>query len=537
MIAEVVLSINSKNVDRPFDYIIPVGMDVSPGARVSVPFGGGTPKEGYVVGLKPDSDYPPERLKSVLAVKDGYSVFSESSVALARFMSGRYWATMCACLQCMLPPGLSMGPLKLLYARLEDNAAEAERIKQKGGKQAEVIKLLESAGGSLAIADICARLGVSRSPLETLNRKGIISFEPVEIPRSPFLDGRFEKTEPPVLTDEQKTVYEALAEKLAEGYQGNKTALLHGVTGSGKTEIYMRFIEKAIAMGKQAIMLVPEISLTPQTVRNFAGRFEGRVSVTHSRLSGGERFDQWRRAKTGGVSVMIGPRSAIFTPFDNLGVIIIDEEHEHTYKSETTPKYAVKELAAELSRLCGCVVVLGSATPSVETYHEALSGRIDLLELNERINKNPPAVSVIDMRRELKKGNVSIFGTELRNAIAENLAKKELTMLFLNRRGHSTFVSCRACGHVLGCGDCSINYTYHLSTDRLLCHYCGKEGAVPLNCPVCGSRYIKYFGAGTQKIEEELNKIFPAARVLRMDMDTTSKKHGHEKIYRAFLSG
>jgi primosomal protein N' (replication factor Y) len=234
---------------------------------------------------------------------------------------------------------------------------------------------------------------------------------------------------------------------------------------------------------------------------------------------------------------MIGPRSAIFTPFDRLGAIIIDEEHETTYKSETNPKYNVKELAFELSRLTGCLVLLGSASPLVETYRAALEGGLELFELDRRVNNMPPKVSVIDMRKELALGNRTIFGNELREAIAENLRRGELTILFLNRRGHSTFVSCRACGHVLSCGQCSINYTYHITSDRLMCHYCGEEAEVPKNCPVCGSLYIKYFGVGTQKIEEEIRRSFPGVRTLRMDLDTTTKKHSHENIYRSFLDG
>jgi primosomal protein N' (replication factor Y) len=299
----------------------------------------------------------------------------------------------------------------------------------------------------------------------------------------------------------------------------------------------MTLIEEAIRRGGQAIMLVPEISLTPQAVEMFAARFGDAVTVTHSKLSLGERFDQWKKARDGGVKVIIGPRSAIFTPFDNLKVIIIDEEHENTYKSETSPKYSVKEVSGKLAEITGCLVVMGSATPSVATYYEAVSGKSELIKLKHRVNRTPPDIEIADMRRELALGNRSVFSTTLLNQMGANIEDRKQTILFLNRRGHSTFVSCRACGYVIECGNCSINYTYHIYNDRLICHYCGKREQKPENCPICGSVYIRFFGTGTQRLEEEIKELFPSATALRMDMDTTSAKGGHARIINAFESG
>lgn len=312
-----------------------------------------------------------------------------------------------------------------------------------------------------------------------------------------------------------------------------KPVLLHGVTGSGKTEVYMSVISYVLKQGKQAIVLVPEISLTPQIISRFMSRFGDTAGVTHSRMSYGERYEQWRMAKKGEISIMIGPRSAVFTPFDNLGIIIIDEEQEHTYKSEISPKYSTSEVAL---RRCG-MLVLGSATPSVNTYYEAAAGNMELIELTERVNRRMPDVHIADMRMELAEANTSVFAKGLKERIERSLIKKEQIILFLNRRGHSTFVSCRKCGHVMGCGQCNVNYTYHLNVDRLICHYCGKGEKNPDICPICGSKYIKYFGLGTQKLENEVKKEFPDAKLLRMDMDTTSKKNSHAKLIAEFASG
>lgn len=335
------------------------------------------------------------------------------------------------------------------------------------------------------------------------------------------------------LTEEQ-----AAAVNYIYNAESKQPILIHGVTGSGKTEIYMRAIAKVISEGKQAIMLVPEIALTPQTVAVFKKRFGDSAAVTHSRLTAKERLAQWNKARLGNVSVMIGPRSAIFTPFDRLGIIIIDEEHEHSYRSESSPKFDTREVAIKRGQLSDALVLMGSATPSLESYYKTVEEKeYALLTLSQRVNGMFPEVNIVDMRRELVAGNTSILGRAFQDAAAEEIEKGRQVILFLNRRGHSPFVSCRQCGHVMACENCRVNYTYHMSDNRLTCHYCGKNEKVPHLCPACLSQYISYFGVGTQKVEEEVARLFPNAKSIRMDMDTTRKKHGHAKILNSFRKG
>ncbi len=372
--------------------------------------------------------------------------------------------------------------------------------------------------------------------IKSLEKKGIVTvFYEVE-KRDVFDSENFNKTYFPNYTDEQLKAIEIL-ENMRKSHN-KKPVLLFGVTGSGKTEVYMSIIESVINEGKQAIVLVPEISLTPQIVGRFISRFGDKVSFTHSRMNQGERFDQWKKAREGEISIMIGPRSALFTPFSNIGVIIIDEEHESSYKSDTSPKYDTVETAKKLSEITDSLLVLGSATPDICTYYKCMTGEYDMAELKHRANdSNLPQTFIKDMRLELEMGNRSIFSRDLYQEIKLNLEKGEQTMLFINRRGFSTFVSCRKCGHVMMCDNCNVSYTYHSKSESLMCHYCGKTIKNPTVCPECGSRYIKYFGTGTQKVEDEVKKYFPNARVLRMDMDTTTKKNSHEKILSSFGKG
>lgn len=372
--------------------------------------------------------------------------------------------------------------------------------------------------------------------IKSLEKKGIVTvFYEVE-KRDVFDSENFNKTYSPNYTDEQLKAIEIL-ENMRKSHN-KKPVLLFGVTGSGKTEVYMSIIESVINEGKQAIVLVPEISLTPQIVGRFISRFGDKVSFTHSRMNQGERFDQWKKAREGEISIMIGPRSALFTPFSNIGVIIIDEEHESSYKSDTSPKYDTVETAKKLSDITDSLLVLGSATPDICTYYKCMTGEYDMAELKHRANdSNLPQTFIKDMCLELEMGNRSIFSKDLYEEIKLNLEKGEQTMLFINRRGFSTFVSCRKCGHVMMCDNCNVSYTYHSKSESLMCHYCGKTIKNPTVCPECGSRYIKYFGTGTQKVEDEVKKYFPNARVLRMDMDTTTKKNSHEKILSSFGKG
>lgn len=411
---------------------------------------------------------------------------------------------------------------------------KAEKDKRLAG-QLRVLSAI-SQGESLSVEELKEKAAVTDSPIHTLLQKGVLVEQRRQEKRDVFQLEDYTPTQPFYPTPEQAQALTFLREE--EQKAQKRPVLLHGVTGSGKTEIYMQLIEHVIMAGKQAIVLVPEISLTPQIMERFISRFGKRVSVTHSRLSLGERLDQWRKARDGEISIIIGPRSALFMPFSNLGVIVMDECHESSYISDVTPKYHTREVARKLSELTGALLVMGSATPDIDSYHRAVTGEFLLLQLKERTKgSHLPEVFVTDMRKELEDGNRSAFGLPLQQAIRENLEKGQQTMLFLNRRGYSTFVSCRKCGEALTCPSCNVSYTYHASDKALVCHYCGKEVPVPKTCPSCGSHYIRYFGTGTQKIEEETRRLFPEASVLRMDADTTTGKNGHARILELFGKG
>lgn len=411
---------------------------------------------------------------------------------------------------------------------------KAEKDKRLAG-QLRVLSAI-SQGESLSVEELKGKAAVTDSPIHTLLQKGVLVEQRRQEKRDVFQLEDYTPTQPFYPTPAQAQALALLREE--EQKEQKRPVLLHGVTGSGKTEIYMQLIEHVIMAGKQAIVLVPEISLTPQIMERFISRFGKRVSVTHSRLSLGERLDQWRKARDGEISIIIGPRSALFMPFSNLGVIVMDECHESSYISDVTPKYHTREVARKLSELTGALLVMGSATPDIDSYHRAVTGEFLLLQLKERTKGSRlPEVFVTDMRKELEDGNRSAFGLPLQQAIRENLEKGQQTMLFLNRRGYSTFVSCRKCGEALTCPSCNVSYTYHASDKALVCHYCGKEVPVPKTCPSCGSHYIRYFGTGTQKIEEETRRLFPEASILRMDADTTTGKNGHARILELFGKG
>lgn len=398
--------------------------------------------------------------------------------------------------------------------------------------QAAMLEILAD-NDIVSLADLTRFTGGSYGAVAALEKKGLITLKNVVVSRSPVHMQKKSQAEPPSLTGEQATVYAVMERSLAKGqYDG---FLLHGVTGSGKTEVYMRLIARTLELGKQAMVLVPEIALTPQLVAGFTDRFGARVAVLHSGLSLGEKYDEWKRLRDGDADIVIGARSAVFAPLDNIGVIIVDEEHETSYKSEMLPRYNTKEVAEYRARQYNAVLVLASATPQLESYWRAEQGAYTLLKMPNRVgNRKMPAVSVVDMRKELESGNRSVFSRALEWEIAENLARHEQTILFLNRRGFSTFVSCRSCGFVAECPNCNISLTYHKFNNTLRCHYCGFTMENYTNCPSCASPYIRYFGGGTQKVEEEIRRLFPQASVLRMDVDTTSRQHAHEKILDTF---
>ncbi|WP_425448976.1 primosomal protein N' [Dethiothermospora halolimnae] len=409
-----------------------------------------------------------------------------------------------------------------------------QKISDNAFKQKEIIEYLEDKQEVL-LSEVKKALSTSLSTVKSLEKKGYIKIIDKEVKRN-AISKKIPEYNRVKLNEAQKNCIEEIYSDV-RGKNENKF-LIHGVTGSGKTEIYLGLIDKMLEENKQSIVLVPEISLTPQTVERFAGRFKNRVAVLHSRLSLGERFDEWRKIKDGKVDIVVGARSAIFAPFKRLGLIIIDEEHESSYKSSMNPKYDAIEVAEKRCEIEGASLVLGSATPSINTYHRAKKGEIKLFTLLKRANNKPlPPITVIDMKNELDKGNKSIFSTRLYDAIKFNLEKGKQTILFLNRRGFSTFVSCRKCGYVAKCNKCDISLTYHKNRDLLKCHYCGLSMKAPVICPDCGSKYIKYFGIGTQRIEEMVRKYFPNASVARMDVDTTARKGSHEKILSKVKNG
>lgn len=415
---------------------------------------------------------------------------------------------------------------------VEEIIEEIEANEIKSIKQIRVLEMLIE-NEYISTSDIMRFLGVSSSVLNALKKKGYIDYKEIEVKRDPHENTVFEKTFPLEPTREQAAVLERTKKIMDEGKF--KEILLHGVTGSGKTEVYLQLIQKCIDKGKQAIVLVPEISLTPQMVARFKGRFGNDVAVLHSRLSLGERYDQWRVIRDGKIKVVVGARSAVFAPVNNLGLIIIDEEHETSYKSEINPKYHAADVARIRCKIENAVLLHGSATPSVETYYRAKTGKIELMEMKKRANDMVlPKAYIVDMRDELSSGNRTVFSRKLSQEIKKNIEENQQTIIFLNRRGYASFILCRNCGHSLMCPNCSITLTYHAYDKRLICHYCGYTTKKPDACPKCKSTYIRSFGIGTQKIEEEIKNHFEGATVLRMDMDTTMRKNSHEKILKTF---
>ena len=430
---------------------------------------------------------------------------------------------------------------KVRMVRIESDknklTAIYESISKQAKKQKDVLEwMIDRAGTRVLSTELLKLLDTSNAILQEVIKKGAATIEMEEVYRDPYADRTINPSSKLALTNEQQS---ALNEVL-HSYEAHeaKTFLLHGITGSGKTEVYLQAIERALMDQKEAIVLVPEISLTPQMTNRFKERFGSLVAVLHSGLSTGEKYDEWRKIKRGEVKVVVGARSAVFAPFQNIGLIILDEEHESTYKQDDTPRYHARDIGIWRSEYHQCPVILGSATPSLESFARAKKGNYTLLTLSKRPKEQAlPEVTVIDMREQLKNGNRSMFSLELAEAIRLRLDKQEQIVLFLNRRGHSSFVLCRDCGTVVECPNCDISMTYHRHQERIKCHYCGEESQVPDTCPECNSEHIRFFGTGTQKVEEEIAKYFPTARVLRMDVDTTRKKGAHEQILKQFGDG
>lgn len=538
--ANIIIDISHEKLDRTFQYKIPeqLQQSLTVGMQVLVPFGkGGRTIKGYVVELTDMAEYDVSKLKSIVAICENSVPIESHLIALAAWIKKNYGGTMNQALKTVIPIKQKTVRKEKRTVCLNIGMEEAkEKLAQFKKKHSVArVRLLEALlrDGELPYEVVTQKLNVTLSVVRALEQLGIVKIKSEEIYRNPVKEQEKEQYRLS-LNESQKEASNTILSDFNQGI--HKTYLLHGVTGSGKTEVYMELISEVIKKGKQSIVLIPEIALTYQTLMRFYRRFGDRVSILNSRLSAGERYDQMLRAKRGEIDIMIGPRSALFTPFSNIGLIIIDEEHEASYKSETVPRYHARETAIARAKMVGASVVLGSATPSVESYEKALRGEYVLLQMPERITKKPlPKAHVVDLRTELKEGNRSILSRKLQELMEERLQRKEQIMLFLNRRGMSGFVSCRLCGHVIKCPHCDVALSLH-NNGKMVCHYCGYEQSVVTRCPQCGSSYISAFKAGTQKIEMIVKKRFPQASVLRMDADTTKKKDGYEKILSAFAN-
>ena len=541
MVAGVIINSTAKVLNRVFDYIVPKELEnnIKIGDRVRISFGNSKNlKEGFVFYIKETSEFATKPINSI--EKNG---LTENRMELAKLMSRMYFCNIFDCIKLMLPPGTTTN---ILENRVKDKtgnfvylAKDIDEIEEliengtvKSPKQIRILEFLKDNEG-IYISDLETYTDTSRAIIKTLEKNGYIEIIEENIERNPFSMKEVPRDKKLKLTEEQQIAFNKVNEKIDKNEFGE--FLLYGVTGSGKTEIYLQLIQNVLEKGKTAIMLVPEISLTPQMVNRFLARFGNCISVLHSKLSIGERYDAFQKIKKGESKIIIGARSAIFAPVENVGILIIDEEHDMSYKSDMTPKYNVKDIARYICKNNNAPLLLGSATPDVNTFYNTEIGKTELLTLTKRANNsNLPTVEIVDLREELAKGNKTMISEKLKDYIEENIKNKRQTILFLNRRGFSTFVMCRDCGFTAKCKNCNITLTYHKNNNKLKCHYCGFETNNIIECPSCNSKNVRYFGAGTQKLEEEIRKIFPNIKTIRMDIDTVTKKNSHEQILEKF---
>ena len=541
MIAEIIINRTAKRLNRTFDYKVPIELEelIMIGSTVLVPFGkSSTLEEGYVVGIKENTTY---EVKEIVKIKHN---LTEKQIELAKWMAKRYFCNVSDCIKQMLTPGTKSKKseknvqdktINTVYLKkdIDEIQFDIEMGKIKSEKQKKILQFLKSNEGA-TVPEIELFTDGSRAIVKTLQKNGYVEIVEKKIERNPLANKKIEKTKNLKLTDEQKNAYDKVVlDMITNSYE---QFLLYGVTGSGKTEVYLQLIGEALKQEKTAIVLVPEISLTPQMINRFIARFnKDEIAVLHSKLSIGERYDEWNKIKEGKAKIIIGARSAIFAPTENIGIIIIDEEHDSSYKSEAIPKYDAKEIAKRIAKENNCPLVLGSATPDLITYYKAQQGKVTLLELSKRANNSKlPEVEIVDLKMELANGNRSMLSTKLYGEIEQNLKQHRQTILFLNRRGFSTFIMWREGGYTVICKNCNISMTYHKTENKLKCHYCGYEENVVTVCPECHSTKIRYFGTGTQKLEQEINKLFPEASTIRMDIDTVTKKNSHEEILNKF---
>ena len=537
--ADIIVDISHEKLDRSFQYKVPKELEeeIQVGMVVTIPFGNGNhERKGYVIGLSDKPVFDIARMKELRGICSSEETTEERLIALAAWMKNRYGSTMVQALKTVFPVREKVKAKEKRYVvlNIEEEAADKLASELERGRckaRARVLRALLTEK-KLDYTRASKEIGMTASVLRPLIDQGVVQVTQDEVYRMAVDGDNIPREKLSVLTEAQEEALKQIQEEWSREIP--RPVLIHGVTGSGKTQIYMQLIQQVIDEGRQVIVLIPEIALTYQTVRRFYGWFGDKVSVLNSRLSQGERYDQFKRAKRGEIQIMVGPRSALFTPFSRLGLIIIDEEHEQTYKSENSPRYHARETAAYRTQMEHAYLVMGSATPSLEAYTNAVNGEYRLVKLNARFEDRPlPEVSVVDLREELKNGNRSILSRSLQTAIEKRLERGEQSVLFLNRRGYAGFVSCRSCGEALKCPHCDVALTEH-NNGRLVCHYCGYEQPRVEKCPGCGSPYIGGFKAGTQQIEQVVRKAFPKARVLRMDYDTTRTKGSYEKILSSF---
>ena len=546
MYCQVIVDIAHENVARPFTYRIPEGMRLAPGQRVTVPFGP-RQKDGIVLRLCDSTDYDEKKIRSVSGTPEEEPAILPPLMELAEEMAGKAHCPLAETLRLMIPPEMRGTRVKIRTRRMAELAVSRETAEaalageKRSRKRREILEMLIRES-PLEAAAISAAVKEPAEALRSLEAAGLIRIREEESLRTPGA-GLGGDTPWHSLSEEQEEVLEEILPALE---RGKGRFLLHGVTGSGKTEVFLHAVRRTLEMDKSAIILVPEIALTPQMVSWFRGRFGAVAAVLHSRLSPGERFDEWRRIRRGEARVVIGARSAVFAPAERLGLIVVDEEHESTYLSDHHPRYDAREVAESRCAREGAGLILASATPSILSFARARRGDYTLLEMPRRVKDRPlPEVTITDMRQELENGNRSVLSRDLIRGLKETLERGEQAMLLINRRGYHSFVSCRKCGYVVKCPNCDVSMTIHVREDGgesagenlLRCHYCGKTLPLPTRCPECGSAYIRYFGAGTQKVDAEVKRLFPGTPTARMDVDTTGGKDGHARILETFRSG
>lgn len=544
--AQVIIDLNHAQLDRIFEYSIPEELQeqIVIGQRVAVPFGHRRQMiEGFVVEISNIAVFDPLKIKPIQKVLDSYPVFLPDQIELARWMAGKYCCNLVSTLRLMIPAQLrggrvreknqSMVELLLKNDELEEalQSLQSQSGMCKAPKQRDILQYLEI-HQKIPMNQLGKYVLNAHSAVRSMEKKGWLQLIYEEQYRQPYQSISLDLQVEPKLTEDQRQAVDTICSGIQ--YGGGRY-ILHGVTGSGKTEVYLQCIHFCLNQERSAIVLVPEISLTPQTVERFRARFGEKIAVLHSRLSSGERYDEWRRIRLGEVSVVVGARSAVFAPLEHIGLIVIDEEHESSYQSESVPRYHAIEVAEKRCEQQEGSLLLGSATPSIETWYRAKKGELDIVTLPKRINRQPlPKVEVVDMREELARGNKNMFSTQLYQQMKICYLEQKQAIIFLNRRGYSTFVSCRACGEVLTCKQCDVSMTYHKVDDTVRCHYCDAIERIPDVCPACGKSALKHFGVGTEQVEEQIQRLLPGIRTIRMDYDTTQRKNAHIELLQAF---